>query len=42
MLEGGSRIADWAGAFTGLALIFLSIPRGKIEHHHGAWSRYLV
>lgn len=42
MLEGGSPIADWAGAAAGLALILLSIPRGKIENRYGSWSRYLV
>jgi nucleoside-diphosphate-sugar epimerase/uncharacterized membrane protein len=42
MLEGGSLIADWTGAAAGLALILLSIPRGKIENRYGSWSRYLV
>jgi hypothetical protein len=42
MLDGGSPIADWTGAAAGLALILLSIPRGKIENRYGNWSRYLV
>jgi nucleoside-diphosphate-sugar epimerase/uncharacterized membrane protein len=42
MLDGGSAMADWAGAAAGLALILLSIPRGRIEHRYGDWSRYLV
>ncbi|HLF97083.1 MAG TPA: NAD-dependent epimerase/dehydratase family protein [Methylococcaceae bacterium] len=42
MLDGGSRLADWSGVFAGLALILLSIPRGRIEHRYGGWSRYLV
>ncbi|MGR8940194.1 MAG: NAD-dependent epimerase/dehydratase family protein [Gammaproteobacteria bacterium] len=42
MLEGGSLIADWSGAFAGVALVALSIPRGKIENSYGSWSRYLV
>jgi uncharacterized membrane protein len=42
MLEGGSRLAGWSGVFAGLLLIFLSIPRGRIDNHYGGWSRYLV
>ncbi|MFZ2169237.1 MAG: NAD-dependent epimerase/dehydratase family protein [Methylococcaceae bacterium] len=42
MLDGGSLGADWAGVLAGLLLILSSIPRGKIEHHYGNWSRYLV
>jgi nucleoside-diphosphate-sugar epimerase len=42
MLEGGSLLADWAGVAAGVALILLSIPRGKIENRYGNWSRYLV
>jgi nucleoside-diphosphate-sugar epimerase/uncharacterized membrane protein len=42
MLDGGSALADWSGAAAGLALIFLSIPRGRIENGYGNWSRYLV
>jgi hypothetical protein len=42
MLDGGSAIAGWSGAAAGLALILLSIPRGRIENRYGNWSRYLV
>jgi hypothetical protein len=42
MLDGGSRIADWAGVAAGLLLILASVPRGEIEHRYGNWSRYLV
>jgi hypothetical protein len=42
MLEGGSPPANWAGVAAGLALILLSIPRGRIENRYGNWSRYLV
>lgn len=42
MLEGGSRLANWSGVFTGLLLMLLSIPRGRIENRYGGWSRYLV
>ncbi|MGZ8189406.1 MAG: NAD-dependent epimerase/dehydratase family protein [Methylosarcina sp.] len=42
MLDGGSTLADWSGAAVGLALLLLSIPRGRIENSYGNWSRYLV
>jgi nucleoside-diphosphate-sugar epimerase/uncharacterized membrane protein len=41
MLDGGSLLADWAGVTAGVLLILLSIPRGRIEHRYGSWSRYL-
>lgn len=42
MFEGGSAAADWASVATGLALILLSLPRGRISNKYGRWSRYLV
>lgn len=42
MLDGGSALADWSGAAAGLALVLLSIPRGRIENRYGNWSRHLV
>jgi vitamin K epoxide reductase family protein/SPW repeat-containing protein len=41
MLEGGSRLADWSGVLAALLLIAASLPRGKVEHSYGGWSRYL-
>lgn len=41
MLDGGSPMADWAGVAAGVLLILASVPRGKIEHRYGVWSRYL-
>jgi hypothetical protein len=27
---------------TGIALIALSIPRGKVAHRYGTWNRFIV
>jgi len=41
MMEGGSALADWAGVLTGLALILLSIPRGRIANRYGSWDKVI-
>jgi hypothetical protein len=42
MFDGGSPIADALGVLTGIALIALSIPRGKVAHRYGTWNRFIV
>lgn len=42
MFDGGSDVADLAGVATGVLLILLTIPRGRIVGRYGDWSRYLV
>lgn len=42
MFDGGTAVADLAGVAAGVLLVFLSIPRGRIDNPCGAWSRYLV
>lgn len=42
MFEGGSLVADLAGVAAGVLLVFLTLPRGRVENHYGAWNRYLV
>jgi uncharacterized membrane protein len=42
MFDGGSLVADLAGVASGILLILLSIPRGRIDNTYGGWSRYLV
>jgi hypothetical protein len=42
MFDGGSLVADLAGLATGILLIFLSIPRGRVDNPYGGWSKYLV
>lgn len=43
LLGGATTMANWAGVAVGIALIFLSMPRGKrSEEHYGSWDRYVV
>jgi hypothetical protein len=42
MFDGGSLLADLAGVATGILLVALSVPRGRIDNAYGPWSRYLV
>lgn len=43
LLEGGSMVANIAGAVVGLAIAGLSLPRGlRSEHHYGRWDRLVV
>jgi hypothetical protein len=41
MFDGGGPIADALGVFAGIALISLSIPRGKVAHRYGTWNRFI-
>lgn len=43
LLEGATTLASWAGVVIGIALIILSLPRGKrSQEHYGSWDRYVV
>jgi len=43
LLEGASVTASWTGVLTGLAVIALSLPRGKLsKEHYGSWDRAIV
>lgn len=42
MFDGGSPLADALGVLAGIALIALSIPRGKVAHRYGNWNRFIV
>jgi hypothetical protein len=42
IFEGGSQLADWASVAAGLALVLLSVPRGRVSHGYGWWDRYIV
>mgnify|MGYP001039025014 CR=1 FL=1 len=43
LLEGASVTTSWTGVLTGLAVIALSLPRGKIsKEHYGSWDRAVV
>lgn len=43
LLEGGTIAGSLVGMFAGLALIALSLPRGRrSEEHYGSWDRFVV
>lgn len=43
LLDGASVIASWTGVFVGLAVIALSLPRGRLSReHYGSWDRFIV
>ena len=43
LLAGASTFASWVGVLIGLAVIALSLPRGKrSKEHYGDWDRYVV
>lgn len=43
LLEGvGSPLARWNGVITGLLLIVLALPRGRVRDSYAGWNRYLV
>jgi hypothetical protein len=42
LLTGFTPAARWNGVAVGAALIFLSLPRGKVKERYGSWQRYIV
>lgn len=43
LLESSTTMASWAGVAVGIALVILSLPRGKrIQEHYGNWDRYVI
>jgi hypothetical protein len=42
VVGGASDVSRWADPLTGLVLVVLSLPRGRIQERFGAWNRYLV
>jgi nucleoside-diphosphate-sugar epimerase len=43
LLAGGSMVAAWAGVAAGVALIALTLPRGRrSSEHYGSWDQYVV
>jgi nucleoside-diphosphate-sugar epimerase/uncharacterized membrane protein len=43
LLSGASPIASWAGVVVGVAVIALSLPRGRrSREHYGGWDCYIV
>ncbi len=41
LLEGASTAAATASVITGIALIALSLPRGPVHSHYGAWDKLI-
>lgn len=42
ILSGASDLARWNRLAVGVALIFLSLPRGVIRERYDGWDRYIV
>jgi hypothetical protein len=43
LLQGASPFASWVGVLIGVAVVALSLPRGKrSDEHYGDWDRYVV
>lgn len=43
LLDGAGAFASWIGLLIGLAVVLLSLPRGKRSgEHYGSWDRYVV
>ncbi|MEG3191215.1 NAD-dependent epimerase/dehydratase family protein [Lysobacter sp. D1-1-M9] len=43
VLGGAGTVASWTGVLIGLAVIALSLPRGKRSgEHYGSWDRFVV
>jgi uncharacterized membrane protein len=42
LLSGATPAATWNDMAVGIALLLLSIPRGKVTEHFGTWDRYVV
>jgi len=42
MFDGASQAAELATLATGVALILLSLPRGRTASHYGGWDRFIV
>ena len=42
LFDGGSTIASALSIALGLALIALSLPRGRVKGHYDGWDRYIV
>jgi uncharacterized membrane protein len=43
LVGGGTRIAGVVDSFVGVAVLLLSLPRGKLgQEHYGSWDRFVV
>ncbi len=43
LMSGANSIAAWASVVVGVAMIVLSLPRGRrSDEHYGSWDKYVV
>jgi hypothetical protein len=42
LLSGSTTGATWNDVIAGMALIVLSIPRGRIKESYGGWDAYII
>jgi hypothetical protein len=42
LLSGATDASRWSDIIAGVALVVLSLPRGRIEQRFGEWNRYLA
>lgn len=43
LLDGASSVASWGGVVAGVAVILLSLPRGRrSSEHYGSWDRFVL
>jgi hypothetical protein len=42
LLSGPTIVAQWNDLAVGIALLVLSLPRGKVTERFGSWNRYIV
>ena len=42
LLAGDTQVSRWNDVLVGVAVVLLSLRRGRIEERFGAWNRYLV
>lgn len=41
LLSGAGTAAQWNGLLAGLAIVALSVPRGRIRERYGAWQSWI-
>jgi uncharacterized membrane protein len=42
VLAGGTRASAWSDVAAGVAVILLSLPRGRVDDRYGSWDRWIV
>ena len=42
LLSGAATLGRWNDVIVGVALILLSLPRGRVKDRYGSWTPYTV